>query len=136
MLNWTKAQWEAFGRHVLTAVSSALAMAVALNLTTAAQAGELLAHATHFITALIGLIAIVGPLYAAIQASRSASPANQVDAVVKNLSATPAMQATDAAADPQSREKIIEAVAGMPEVKKVELKDPALAKEIPSAKVV
>lgn len=136
MLKWTKAQWDAAGRHVLTALGSALTMAVIMNLITAAQAGVLLEQATNFITALFGLIAVLGPIYAAWQAARSASPAAQVDEVAKNLGSGPVSQAANAIADPLSRDKIIQAVANMPEVKEVDLVDKSRANEIPSAKVV
>ena len=127
MLQWNKAQWEAFGRHILTAMSSVLATLVLVDVIPAAKAGELMAHTTNIVMALIGLAALLAPALAAHLAARSASPANQASEAVKALK--------DGTLTNGQREGLIEAVAEQPDVRKVVVKDPTLAATIPSDKV-
>jgi len=128
MLNWNKAQWDAFGRHVLTAVGSAITVLVVVNLVDAKQATVFLDHTSTFINAMIGLITVLAPVYAAYRAASSASPTNQAVQTVKNLNAGTPLNG--------ERAKLIAAVAEQPEVAKVVVKDPITAIEVPSVKVV
>lgn len=128
MLNWTKAQWEAYGRHAITAVGSILATLVTLQIITDAQSAVYLASATTVITAIAGLVGTLLPFYAAWQASRSASPDKQVDQVVKNLES--------GQTGGEKKQELINAVAEQPEVTEIKVQSPALANAIPSEKVV
>lgn len=127
MLDWNKSQWEAFGRHVLTAVSSVVATLVMINVIPAAKAGEFVAHATNLINAVIGLAAIMAPILAGIAASRSASRERQVEQVAQAIQNGELQNGT--------REKIISAVAEIPEVRKVVVKDPVMVDDINNEKV-
>lgn len=142
-VNWNWAQLKAAGRHGLTYVAGGVSAAVALHLLSPTQGSEitsslnLLAHGVGEIaTAVGGIAAVVVPLYTSWRAAKSASPSEQVKSVVSNLSAPQLTQAANAVADPESRAKLIEAVAEMPEVKKIVPTDPALAAATPSPKVV
>jgi hypothetical protein len=90
---------------------------------------------TKVATGVAGLSAIILPVYTAWRAAHSASPGEQVKSVITQLSAPQITQAANAVADPHSRQNLIEAVAEMPEVKKVVPVDPAVAQAIPSPKV-
>ena len=127
MLQWNKAQWEAFGQHILTAVSSVLATLVLVDVIPAAKAGELMAHTTNIVMALIGLAAIIGPVIAAKGAVYTASPSAQADGAAKALN--------EGTLTNGKKEALIKAVAEQPEVRKVVVKDPTLAATIPSDKV-
>ena len=128
MLSWNKSQWDAFGRHVLTACGAALAALAMAGFLTTAQTAEYLGHATVFITSIVGLAATLGPIYGAYKAASSASPTNQAVQTVKNLNEGTPLNG--------ERAKIIAAVAEQPDVEKVVVKDPIMAVEAPSNKVV
>lgn len=124
---WNKAQWDAAGRHVLTAVTTATPILILLKVITPEQA-DFWQNTTPIIFASIaGVFLAIGPVYALIQAARSASPDNQAAQTVKNLEAGVPLNG--------KRDQIIAAVADQPDVKKVEMVDQAKAAEIPSAKV-
>lgn len=127
MLKWTKAQWDAFGRHVLTAVGSALAVLVLTGAVSQTQAAEYLGHLTALVTSVIALVATVAPLYAAIRAAHTASPEKQAEATVQNLDSGAPLNGKKA--------ELIAAVANQPEVKEIVMQDPVEAEGIPSMKV-
>lgn len=128
MLNWTKAQWEAFGRHIITMLASVFATLVFMNVIKAEDAAQIMSSATQLITALAGLAAVVVPVISGIWASRSASPERQVAQTVANLT-------SGAPLSGEKKKKLIEALAEQPEIKKVVVADPELAEIIPSEKV-
>jgi hypothetical protein len=127
MGSWTKAQWEAFGRHIITALAATVATLVAVNLVKAEDAAALVNSATALITAVVGLASIVVPIISGFYASKSASPEHQAAQTVKNL--------TEGVALNGKRDQLIEAVANQPDVKSVEMQDPAKAQAISSNKV-
>lgn len=128
MTSWNKSQWDAFGRHILTAAGSAIAALVMAGVLTTENAAIYLGHLTVFVTAIVALASMLGPIYAAYRAADSASPTNQAIQTVKNLNAKTDLNGEKA--------KLIEAVAEQPEVARVVVADPVLANEIPSPKVV
>lgn len=127
MLNWTKAQWEAFGRHVITALSSAVAVLVMIKVVKADDAAAIISSSTQLITALVGLATLVVPIVSGIYASKSAAPENQAAQTVKNLQEGVPLNG--------KKDQLINAIAEQPDVKKVEMQDPAKAAELPSNKV-
>jgi hypothetical protein len=135
-LTWTKAQWDAAGRHVLTLIGTAAPILIMLKVVSPEQIGTWTVWGTNLFAAVGALCLALAPIYAALRAAQTASPSNQIDQVAKNLAGSAQSQTDNALADPESRDKIIEAVANMPEVKNVKMKDPAVAEIIPSQKVI
>lgn len=138
--NWT--QFKAAGRHVASFSAGAVVVAATWGLVSSAQANDINNALTLIFSGLdnlgkgvAALAAVLIPIYTTLRAAHSASPASQVKEVVQNLSAPQITQAANEVADPGSRNKLIEAVAEMPEVKKIVPVDPAIAKAIPSPKV-
>lgn len=139
----TQAQILAAARNAGSYIAGGLTVAVAFHVLSPMQSADITENvntivegATKIATGIAGLIGILTPIYTAWRASKSASPSEQVKSVVNSLNASPAQQSANAIADPTSRQKLIEAVAEMPEVKKVVPVDPDLAVVIPSEKVV
>ena len=141
-MTWTMPQLQAAGKHVASYAAGGVSVFVALHFISPPQGLE----ATESINSIVdgltqvgkgiaGLAAVVVPIYTSWRAAHNASPAQQVEHVVQQLNASPGTQAANAIADPTSRAKLIEAVAEMPEVKKVVPVDPTLAAAIPSQKV-
>lgn len=128
MRSWNKSQWEAFGRHIITALSAVIATLVMVNLVKAEDAAAIISSGTQLITALVGLAAIVVPVISGFWASATAAPEAQALATVKNLEAGVPLNG--------KKDQLINAIAEQPEVKKVELRDPAKADSLPSNKVV
>jgi len=142
-LNWNWQQAQAAGKHVASYAAGAVTVAAAWGLVSSAQSQDLTVNlqliftgAENLAKGIAGLAAVLVPIYTAFKSAHNASPAQQVEHVVAQLAAPQASQTANAIADPTSRAKIIEAVAEMPEVKKVVPVDPALANAIPSMKVV
>lgn len=142
-LQWNWTQFKAAGRHVLSYAAGGVSVAVTLHFLSPTQGADISANIdlvteglTKIIAGLSGLAAVIAPIYTTFKAAHSASPSSQVNEVVHNLSAPQITQAANAVADPGSRQKLIEAVAEMPEVQKVVPVDPAVAAAIPSPKVV
>jgi hypothetical protein len=140
--NWNWAMAKAAGRHAATYVAGGVTVAVAFHVLTPSQGAEIseninlvLDGFTKLATGIAGIAGVMLPVYTAWRAAHSASPSEQVKSVVTQLSAPEITQAANALADPSSRRNLIEAVAEMPEVKKVVPIDPAIAEEIPSLKV-
>lgn len=134
MLRWTKAQWDAYGRHIGTYIGGIVTGLITFGLITQTDGATLVAalndimDGTGKIVAGLATIAgIVGPMYTAWKAARSASPEKQAEQTVKNLQAGTPING--------EKKKLIEAVAEQPEVKKVVMTTPEEAYEIPSNKV-
>lgn len=141
-VNWNWTQYKAAGRNVASYAAGGVTVAVAFHFLTPAQGGDVTQNlnliadgVVKIATGIGGLVAVLTPVYTAIKAARNASPSAQVTSVVANLSAPQITQAANAVADPTSRSKLIEAVADMPEVKKIIPVDPALALATVSPKV-
>jgi hypothetical protein len=141
-LNWNWAQAKAAGRNIASYSAGGVTVLVAMHFITPGQGTDITGSIqqitdglTKVATGIAGLSAIILPVYTAWRAAHSASPAEQVKSVVTQLSAPQITQAANAVADPQSRQNLIEAVADMPEVKKIVPVDPAVAQAIPSPKV-
>lgn len=142
-LNWNWNQYKAAGKHVASYAAGGVTAAVALHFLSPTQGGDIAENiglitdgVTKIATGVAGIIAVLAPIYTALKAAHNASPASQVTSVVANLSAPQGTQEANAIADPASRTKLIEAVAEMPEVKKIVPADPALADATASPKVV
>lgn len=140
--NWTWAQSKAAGRNVASYAAGGVTVALAWGLvsqTDAATLTEAIGHIVDGTTELakgVGMIAgVVVPIYTAWRAAHSSSPKEQIKSVVENLSDTQAAQAANAIADPTGRNKLINAVATMPEVKQV-VATTEVAQNTPSSKVV
>lgn len=141
-LHWNWAQASAAGRNGLSYIAGAVTMLVFLHYVSpgpnediATDVSKITDALTKLATAVAGISAILLPLYTAWRAAYSASPGEQVKSVITQLSAPQITQAANAVADPQSRQNLIEAVADMPEVKKIVPVDPKVASAIPSPKV-
>lgn len=142
-LNWNWNQARAAGKNALSYVAGGISVAVAWHFISPGQGTDITGNindvvegATQLGKGLAGLIATGSAIYAAFKAANNASPSSQVKSVVQNLSAPEITQAANAVADPTSRNKLIAAVADMPEVKKIVPVEPELAEAIPSEKVV
>lgn len=127
MLSWTKAQWDAFGRHILTAVTSAFAALVLAGVLTSDKAAEYIGHISVLVSSVAGIAVLVGPIYAAWRSARSASPEKQAEQTIANLKANVPING--------EKDKLIAAVAEQPDVRKVVMRNPAKADEIDSSKV-
>lgn len=142
-INWNWTQTKAAGRNAASYAAGGVTMLVALHYISPGQ-GESLGTDINLITdglakiatGVAGISAILLPIYTAWRAAHQSSPSEQVKSVITNLSAPQITQAANAVADPASRNNLIEAVADMPEVKKIIPVDPKVANEIPSPKVV
>lgn len=141
-LSWNWNEKKAAGRHVLSYAAGGVTALVALHILTPQDASGITDNLTSIwdgiekiITGLTGLAAILVPIYTALTAKKSAEPAEQVKAVVANLSAPAITQAADAVADPASRNKLISAVAEMREVRGIVAPE-SVAKNTDSNKVV
>lgn len=132
--DWTWDQWKAAGGHGLTAVSASLATAVTFGLLSQADASSVATNIAIIVesagkisVALAGLITTFGGVYAALRAANSAKPENQAKATVRALDNGLPLNG--------ERKELIRAIAEQPDVQKVELRDKALAEQIPTPKV-
>lgn len=139
---WNWSQYKAAGKHVVSYAAGGVTVAVAFHFLSPAQGQDISQNiglitdgATKIATGIAGLIAILAPIYNALRAANNSSPSAQITSVVQNLSAPQITQAANAVADPASRTKLIEAVADMPEVKKIVPNDPTIATSTLSPKV-
>lgn len=89
---WTWDQWKAAGRHASSYAGGIITGAVALGLvsnvdgaTLTSAIKEIMDGSGKVIAGLISLVGVVGPIYSAIKASRSAAPENQAKQTVKNI---------------------------------------------------
>ncbi len=142
-LAWNWQQYKAAGKHVVSYAAGGVSVAVALHFLSPTQATDITTNIglisdglTKVVAGIAGLVAVVAPIYTAMKSAHNASPSSQITSVVNNLSAPQITQAANAVADPASRTKLIEAVADMPEVKKIVPVDPELAISTASPKVV
>lgn len=140
---WNWNQLKASGKHWGSYLAGGLTVAVAFHLLTPAQSADLTSNVDSIVTslekivtAIAAIAGIITPIYTSFRAANNASPSSQVKSVLQNLSAPEITQAANAVADPTSRNKLIQAVAEMPEVKIIDLKNPAMAEANPSPKVV
>jgi len=124
--NWNVAEQQAAGRHVLSYIAGGVTVAAAWGLISTHDASGITDNVTmiwegieQVLKGVAGLCAILVPIYTSLRAAHTASPSEQVKAVVKNLSAPEITQAANAVADPTSRAKLINAVADMPEVRAI-----------------
>ena len=140
--DWTFSQYSAIGRHVISYCAGAISMGATWGIYSQVTAVgtvndlNLLAHGLgEVVTALSALAATAGSVWATIRGIKNASPKEQIKSVVSNLQATQVVQAANAIADPGGRNKLINAVAEMPEVKILQATE-AVALQTPSSKVV
>lgn len=139
---WTLSQAQAAGKHIASYAAGGVTVFVAFGLinhgqgTDAVDAINSIGSGVEQITkGVVTLVGILVPIYTALKAANNASPKSQLNSVVKNLSAPEVTQVANAIADPEGRNKLINAVSEMPEVMKVETtREVAIA--TPSTKVV
>lgn len=137
--DWNLSQYQAAGRHIASYAAGGITALIAFHIITPGQGQEITENIglisdglTKLVAGIGGLITTFVSIRAAFIAAKSASPSEQVKAVVENLSAPQITQAANAVADPSSRNKIIEAVAAMPEVKTI-ITSPEVAHATPSS---
>jgi hypothetical protein len=123
-VNWNNAQLAVIGQHVASFAAGGVAIAVALHFVSEAQGGMITESLNSIWDGVIqiskgvaGLAAVATSVYTTLKATNSASPASQIRSVVTNLSASDVTQAANSVADPAGRNKLISAVASMPEVR-------------------
>jgi hypothetical protein len=127
-LLWTKPQWDAAGRHLLTFLGTIMPLLVLTGIIKPDQAGTWTAWITNLFGAVATLVLAIAPIYAAVRAAMTASPENQAVQTVKNLEAGIPLNG--------KRDQLIAAVAEQPDVAKVEMVNPNRAETILSDKVV
>ncbi len=125
---WNKAQWDAAGRHVLTALGTATPILIMLKVVTPEQADFWQNTVPVIFASVAGMFLAFGPIYALIMAARSARPDNQAAQTVKNLKADVNLNG--------KRDELIAAVADQPDVAEIVMRNNAKAQTIPSPKVV
>lgn len=142
-IKWTPQQWQAAGKHLLSYSAGGVSIAVAWHFISPGQGTDISSNindvvegTTQLLKGLAGLLATGAAIYSGLKSAQRASPASQVESVVNSLAGPVSQQVANAIADPTSRDKLIAAVADMPEVMKIVPVDPQKAEEIPSAKVV
>lgn len=141
-LNWNRNQWQAFGKHMASAGAGAAGLAVTWSIIQPQTGTDITGNINDVVDGLTqafkGLAALATAAmlaYTSLKSVAKSSPSSQIQSVVDNLSAPQITQAANAVADPGSRIKLIEAVAEMPEVKKIVPVSEAVALAIPSEKV-
>ena len=124
--NWNMTQASAAGKHVLSFIAGAVAFATAAHFISAEQAGGITQNINDIVDGLTtaakgaaGLLSILTVIYTSYKAANNSSPESQINNVVKNLSAPQITQIANAVTDPAGRNKLINAVAGMPEVRAI-----------------
>lgn len=127
-LDWTKAQWDAAGRHMLTLIGTAVPILIAFKIVTPDQASTWTVWATNVFGAVAGLALALAPIYAALRAAQTAAPDNQAKQAAKNLAANVPISEG-------RRDDLIAAVANQPDVINVTMVSAAEAERIPSPKV-
>ena len=140
--SWNENQLASAGRNVVSAVGGIVGTLVAMHFLSSQQSSDitsnidLIVHGvTQTVTGIIGLAGVLGPIWAALRAAHNASPSQVINHAAIDLSASQSRQASDALADPSARNKIINAVAEMPEVRAIVTPE-AVAHATDSAKVV
>lgn len=139
MIDWDWGQYKAAGRNVASYAAGGVTVALAWGLVSANDASQLqegistIASGAEQMAKGIGMVAgVLVPMYTAWRAAHSASPKAQAKAVVDNLADPHAPQAI---ASTDDRNKLINAVSMMPEVKQI-VATTDVALSTPSAKVV
>lgn len=87
-MTFTKDQVAAVSRHVVTAVTSGMAVAVALGLTgqhEADKAVEMVRQIGDGLAVIVGALGVLLPILSALFAGKSASPAEQVRKVEQQV---------------------------------------------------
>ena len=140
--NWNMTQAAAAGKHLLSFVAGAVAFATASHFISAEQAGGITQNINDIVDGLttavkgaVGLLSILTVIYTGLKSASNASPEAQINNVVRNLSAPQITQIANAVADPAGRNKLINAVAQMPEVRAIVTPE-AVANATYSPKVV
>ncbi len=126
----TKAQVDAVTRHLITIAGTAIAIfGLQAKGITVQQVTDAITSLGAVANSLLVLIAAIGPIYAATRAGQSASPASQVQQV-QQIAATQPELAKEA------KVALLDATAGLPEVKEpIKVTDPALAEATSSTLV-
>lgn len=131
---WTKDQWKAASRHVVTSVGTAMAILLWFKIIPDVNAKEVVENVNVIVDSLTkislavgAIITALGPVWALVKASQSAAPEQQAKATIANLEHGVPLNG--------KKDALINAVAEQPEVKKIEMVDPAKADSIPSEKV-
>jgi hypothetical protein len=127
-LTWTKQQWDAAGRHMLTLIATATPILIIFKLGTAEEITTWTGHASAIFAAVAALCIALGPVYAAVRAAMSASPENQAKQAAKNLT-------ENIPISEEKRDALIAAVANQPDVLNVTMMSAGEAARIPSNKV-
>lgn len=139
-MNWM--QLKAAGRHLASYAAGGVTVLVAWHFLSPVQGTDITTSLNSIssgieqvIKGITGLLAVLTPIYTAWRASKAASPSAQIKSVIDNLSAPQITQEANKIADPASRNKLIDAVAEMPEVKVIKA-DEQVALATGSPKVV
>lgn len=142
ILNWNWTEKTAAGRHVISYVAGGITVLVGWHLLSPQDASSIADNLNTTWDGMVkvgsgisGLVATGLSIRAALTAKKSAEPASQIKAVVTNLSAPQVAQVANAVADPEGRNKLISAVAEMPEVRAI-VAPQAVVRATESAKVV
>lgn len=105
MQQLTWAQYKSIGRHVASYAAGGITAAVGLHFLSPAQGADVQNSVNQIMTGIenisdgvIGLLAVVTPIYTAWRAAHSASPQEQINTVaampeVKSIQTTPALAA-------------------------------------------
>lgn len=132
---WTRAQWDAAGRHLLNIAGTVGALLIALKVVAPAMLASVTPETVTFWTgqgaiifgALSAVFLALAPIYSMLQAAMSASPESQAEQTVKNLESGVPLNG--------KKDQLIAAVADQPEVAKIDMVSKAKADEILSDKV-
>lgn len=124
--NWTWDQYNAAAKVALGYVGGAVSVGAAWGIVSQNDATgivsnlNLIVHGLGEVAAgVAGLAATGGALYTGWRGIVKSSPNEQMHSVVTNLEAPKVAQAVQAVEDPSARNKLINAVGEMPEVKKI-----------------
>lgn len=124
--NWTMDQYNAAAKVALGYVGGAVSVGAAWGVVSQADATgivsnlNLIVHGLGEVAAgVAGLVATGGAIYTGWRGIIKSSPNEQIKSVVTNLEAPKVVQTVQAIEDPTARNKLINAVGEMPEVKKI-----------------
>jgi hypothetical protein len=138
---WTRDQWNAAGKHVLSAAGGGVAVAVVLHAISPTDASAItdglnsIAHGlTDVIKGIAGILGVLAPIYAAWRSAHNASPQNQV-ARATEVIVEASKPGTAPVIDTKAKNEMIDAVSNLPGVVGV-VAAPSIAKATPSDRVV
>lgn len=104
-LSWNWNQAKAGGKHVISAIGGAVAMAVTFHLISADQASSITADiglisdgVVKVCTGVAGLLGVLAPIYSAFRAAHNASPTMQAANLVKEVPGTVVVTTPEVAA--------------------------------------